>query len=125
MPQLGSDTDSRPNPDPTLLTVVALDREVLHLRDLIDKDRAHILELIDKDRASQQKALEVALAAQDRRLNELNELRKAVEADRSQFVRVDVYVPAHEELRRQRIVDSERIVTMQSDIKAISNQWLS
>ena len=53
----------------------------------------------------------------DRRLDELNELRKAVEKDRVEFVRVDVYAPAHEELRRQRVTDSERMVGMQGDIK--------
>jgi len=69
---------------------------------------------------SQQKALEVALTQMDRRLGELNELRKAVEKDRLEFVRVDVYHPAHEELRRQRITDGERMVSMQADIKANS-----
>lgn len=70
-----------------------------------------------KDQESQQEALEVALTQMDRRLGELNELRKAVENDRSQFVRGDVYHPAHEELRRQRVTDSERIVAMLGDIK--------
>ena len=98
--------ESRPNPDPTLLTTAALDREIAHLK-----------ELMNKDREAQQEALEVALTQMERRLGELNELRKAVEADRSQFVRGDVYHPAHEELRRQRVVDGERIIAMQSDIK--------
>lgn len=70
-----------------------------------------------KDGEAQQKALEVALIQMDRRLDELNDLRKAVEKDRVEFVRVDVYAPAHEELRRQRITDSERIIGILGDIK--------
>lgn len=101
-----NDRDIRPRPDPTVLTTAQLDREIAHLK-----------ELMNKDRESQQEALTVALTAMERRLGELNELRKAVEADRSQFVRIDVYHPAHEELRRQRINDGERMVGMQSDIK--------
>jgi|ERR1051326_144382 multidrug efflux pump subunit AcrA (membrane-fusion protein) len=98
--------DWRPIPDPTLLTTAQLDREIAHLK-----------ELTAKDQQAQQKALEVALAQLDRRLNELNELRKAVEKDRVEFVRVDVYRPAHEELRTQRQTDSERMIAMASDIK--------
>lgn len=70
-----------------------------------------------KDQEAQQEALEVALTQMDRRLGELNELRKAVEKDRIEFVRVDVYLPAHEELRRQRQVDGDKIITIQGDIK--------
>lgn len=102
--------DIRPRPDPTVLTTAQLDREIAHLK-----------ELMVKDQVSQQKALEVALTQMDRRLGELNELRKSVEKDRIEFVRVDVYHPAHEELRRQRIADGERMVGMQSDIKMNSN----
>jgi hypothetical protein len=100
----------RPRPDPTVLTTAQLDREVAHLK-----------ELMDRDKASQQEALEVALTQMDRRLDELNNLRKAVEEDRMEFVRVDVYHPAHEELRRQRQVDGERMVAMMGDIKTNSN----
>jgi len=100
------DRDWRPVPDPTLLTTAALDREIAHLK-----------ELTSRDQESQQKALEVALVQMDRRLDELNDLRKAVEKDRVEFVRVDVYRPAHEELRTQRQNDSLRMVAMQSDIK--------
>ena len=87
MVQAGEHKDVRPVPDPTLLTTAQLDREIAHLK-----------ELTSKDQQSQQKALEVALVQMDRRLDELNELRKAVEKDRIEFVRVDVYAPAHEEL---------------------------
>lgn len=103
---LPDDKDIRPRPDPTSLTTLQLDREITHLK-----------ELMGKDRDSQQKALEVALAAQDRRLDELNDLRKAVEKDRLEFVRTEVYAPAHEELRRQRQTDGERIVSILGDIK--------
>lgn len=113
-----NDNDIKPRPDPTALTTAALDREISHLKELMEKDHAHIIEIVGKDRDSQQKALEVALTQMDRRLGELNELRKAVENDRVQFVKIDVYHPAHEELRRQRVADGERIVGMQSDIKS-------
>lgn len=83
----------------------------------LDREIAHLKELMMKDQEAQQEALEVALTQMDRRLGELNELRKSVEKDRVEFVRVDVYVPAHEELRRQRITDSERIVSILGDIK--------
>lgn len=107
--QRPDDNDIRPRPDPTALTTAQLDREIAHLK-----------ELMTKDQEAQQEALEVALTQMDRRLGELNELRKAVENDRSQFVKIDVYHPAHEELRRQREADGQRIVAMQSDIKTNS-----
>lgn len=110
MAPLDDDKDIRPRPDPTVLTTAQLDREIAHLKALMNKDREN-----------QQQALEVALKQMERRLEDLNELRKAVEADRSQFVRADVYHPAHEELRRQRVTDSERMVAMSSDIKTNSN----
>lgn len=107
--QRPDDNDIRPRPDPTALTTAQLDREIAHLK-----------ELMMKDQEAQQEALEVALTQMDRRLGELNELRKAVESDRAQFVKIDVYHPAHEELRRQREADGQRIVAMQSDIKTNS-----
>jgi hypothetical protein len=106
MKQLDESRDVRPIPDPTLLTTIQLDREIAHLK-----------ELTARDQQSQQKALEVALVQMDRRLDELNDLRKAVEKDRIEFVRVDVYRPAHEELRSQRQNDSLQLVAMASDIK--------
>lgn len=116
MPSL-DENEILPRPDPTTLTTAQLDREIAHLREAMDKDRAHLKEMVDKDRAAQQKALEVALTQMDRRLEDLNELRKAVESDRSQFVRNDVYHPAHEELRRQRVIDSEKLVAMTGKIE--------
>jgi len=104
--ELDDNRDIRPRPDPTVLTTAQLDREIAHLK-----------ELMVKDQVSQQKALEVALTQMDRRLGELNELRKSVEKDRIEFVRADVYHPAHEELRRQRVADGERMVQIQGDVK--------
>ena len=100
------DKDIRPRPDPTVLTTAALEREIRHLK-----------ELIDKDREASAKAIDVALHEMNRRLSELNQLRSEVETDRVQFVRADVYHPAHDEMRRQRIADREMLVVMQSDIK--------
>ena len=106
MVRLDQSEDIRPVPDPTLLTTAQLDREIGHLK-----------ELMERSREAQEQALQVALAQTERRLEDLNELRKAVETDRTEFVRVDVYQPAHEELRRQRVADGERIVGMLGDIK--------
>jgi hypothetical protein len=100
------DKDVRPRPDPTVLTTIQLDREIGHLK-----------ELMDKDRAASTKAIEIALEEMNRRLAELNELRKAVELDRVQFVRGDVYFPAHDEMRRQRTTDRESMVAMDRDVK--------
>jgi multidrug efflux pump subunit AcrA (membrane-fusion protein) len=104
--QLRNTDESRPNPDPTLLTTVQLDREIGHLK-----------ELMEQARLAQEQALQVALAQMNRRLEDLNELRKAVETDRVEFVRVDVYQPAHEELRRQHVSDNQRIIEMGGEIK--------
>lgn len=124
-PDESANEDTRPRPDPTALTTAQLDREINHLRDamaqlkeLMAQDRAHLKEVVNKDRESQQKALEVALTQMDRRLGELNDLRKSVEKDRVEFVRVEVYAPAHEELRRQRVADSEKIVAIQGEVKS-------
>lgn len=102
--------DVRPDPDPTALTTKALDREINHLKELLGRDR-------DAEREARKVALEgerearrVALDAMDRRLLELPELRTEIIKVRNEFVRGDVYVPAHEELRRQRYADGERMV---------------
>jgi hypothetical protein len=54
-------------------------------------------------------------------LLELPQLRDEIVKVRGEFVRVDVYHPAHEELRRQRQADSERMVQMMGEIKTNSN----
>lgn len=118
MPQPDDDSDIRPRPDPTTLTTAALDREIAHLKELMERDR-------DAEREARKVALEgerearrVALEAMDRRLLELPELRTETVKIRNEFVRSDVYGPAHEELRRQRVADGEKIVTMQADVKS-------
>lgn len=68
--------------------------------------------------ADSAKALVVARAELERRLDGLNELREDVEKDRAQFVKGDVYYPAHEELRRQRVADAEKITVIQGDVKS-------
>lgn len=102
--------DVRPIPDPTLLTTAQLDREIAHLK-----------ELMKRDGDAEREARKVALDAMDRRLLELPELRNEIVKVRGEFVRTEVYAPAHEELRGQRQVDGERMVGMQADIKANSN----
>lgn len=117
MPPSNTNTESRPNPDPTLLTTAALDREIGHLKELMERDR-------DAEREARKVALEgerearrVALEAMDRRLLELPELRTEIVKVRNEFVRSDVYGPAHEELRSQRETDARAAVAMVSDIK--------
>lgn len=112
------DSDSRPRPDPTALTTAQLDREIAHLTELMERDR-------DAEREARKVALEgerearrVALEAMDRRLLELPELRTEIVKVRNEFVRNDVYGPAHEELRKQRDLDSKQAVGMTADIKA-------
>lgn len=123
------DNDSmRPNPDPTALTTAALDREIAHLKELLGRDRDAEQEArkvaLEGEREARKVALEgemearrVALDAMDRRLLELPQLRTEIVIIRSEFVRSDVYAPAHEELRRQRVADGEKIITIQGDIK--------
>lgn len=120
MPQ-PDDRDIRPRPDPTALTTAQLDREISHLKELLERDR-------DAEREARKVALEgerearrVALEAMDRRLLELPELRTETVKIRNEFVRSDIYGPAHEVLRQQRAADGEKIVAMQSDIKTNSN----
>ena|SRR5688572_26422155 len=78
-------------------------------------------ELLQAENASTAQALVVAREALEKRLEGLNDLRKEVVNDRTQFVKTDVYVPAHEELRRQRVVDAEKIVIIQGDLKNNEN----
>lgn len=101
------DKDSRPRPDPTVLTTAQLDREIAHLK-----------ELLKLSQDAEKEARRVALEAMDRRLLELPELRTEIVKVRNECVRTDVYTPAHEELRRQRQADGERMVGIQADIKA-------
>lgn len=79
-------------------------------------------------------AIKVARGEMDRRLSELNQLRKEVTDDRSEFVKGDVYGPAYEEVRRQRTQDNEKAIvlagTVQNAITDIasmksSQMWLT
>lgn len=101
------DNDIRPRPDPTTLTTAQTDREIAHLK-----------ELLKLSQDAEKEARRVALEAMDRRLLELPELRTEIMKVRNECVRADVYAPAHEELRRQRQTDGERMVGMQADIKS-------
>lgn len=74
-------------------------------------------ELLQAENASTAQALVVAREALEKRLEGLNELRQDVVKDRAQFVKADVYLPAHEELRRQRVADAEKITVIQGDVK--------
>jgi len=74
-------------------------------------------ELLQAENEATAEALRVARGELERRLEGLNELRKDVEKDRAQFVKADVYGPAHEELRRQRTADLEKITIVTGDIK--------
>lgn len=74
-------------------------------------------ELLQAENSSTAMNLVVAREELERRLEGLNELRSAVEKDRQQFVKIDVYVPAHEELRRQRVSDNEKAIVLQGQVQ--------
>lgn len=69
-------------------------------------------ELLQAENASTAEALVVARGELERRLEGLNELRKEVTKDREQFVKLDVYSPAHEALRVQRVADNEKAIQL-------------
>lgn len=119
-PEDADDKDIRPRPDPTSLTTAQLDREISHLKELMERDRDAEREARKVALDGEREARRVALEAMDRRLLELPELRTEIVKVRSEFVRNDVYHPAHEELRRQRVQDSDRIGTNAADIKSNS-----
>lgn len=74
-------------------------------------------ELLQAENASTATALVVARRELERRLEGLNELRSEVTKDRAQFVKSDVYVPAHEELRRQRQADNEKAIILTQEVQ--------
>lgn len=89
------------------------------LKELTDVQTASIREelrsqkeLLQAENASTAQALVVAREELERRLEGLNELRKEVTKDREQFVKLDVYAPAHEALRVQRVVDNEKAIQL-------------
>lgn len=74
-------------------------------------------ELLQAENASTAQALVVARQVLEARLEGLNELRKEVTNDRQQFVKSDVYVPAHEELRRQRAADNDKAIMLTGQVQ--------
>lgn len=109
--------DIRPRPDPTSLTTRQLEREINHLKELLERDRDAEREARKVALDGEREARRVALEAMDRRLLELPELRTEIVKVRNEFVRADVYGPAHEELRSQRETDGRAAVAMTADIK--------
>jgi hypothetical protein len=79
---------------------------------------AALKELLQAENRATAVAVVVARTELERRVELLNNLRTEVENDRAQFVKTDVYAPAHEELRRQRVTDAEKITIIQGDVKS-------
>lgn len=46
-----------------------------------------------------------------------SEKMDALQARMDQFVKAEVYLPAHEELRRQRVIDAEKLTVLTGDVK--------
>lgn len=74
-------------------------------------------ELLQAENASTAQAVKVARFELERRLEGLNELRKEVTNDRQQFVKQDVYAPAHEVLRQQRVQDNEKAIILTGQVQ--------
>lgn len=94
------------------------------LKELVDSQISAVREemrankgLLQAENANTATALVVARTEMERRLEGLNELRKEVTKDREQFVKHDVYVPAHEELRRQRVADNEKAIILTGEVQ--------
>lgn len=73
-------------------------------------------ELLQAENAATATAVKVARQELERRLEGLNELRSEVTKDREQFVKTDVYVPAHEALRVQRVADNEKAIVLTGQV---------
>lgn len=73
-------------------------------------------ELLQAENAATAEAVVVARSELERRLEGLNELRKEVTKDREQFVKLDVYAPAHEALRVQRVADNEKAIQLSAQV---------
>lgn len=82
-------------------------------------------ELLQAENAATALNLVVARTELERRLEGLNELRKEVTADREQFVKRDVYVPAHEALRQQRVADNEKSIVLTGQVQENSKDIAS
>lgn len=102
------------------------------LKELADAQIAAVREemrankgLLQAENANTATALVVARIEMERRLEGLNELRKEVTKDREQFVKHDVYAPAHEELRRQRVADNEKAIMLTGQVQENSKDIAS
>lgn len=104
-----------------------------HIKAVREEMRAN-KELLQAENEQTATALVVARTELERRLEGLNELRSEVTKDREQFVKLDVYAPAHEALRLQRVSDNEKAIilagqvqTNREEIAALksSQMWLT
>lgn len=89
-----------------------IDVQVAALREELRSQK----ELLQAENASTAGAVIVARSELERRLEGLNELRKEVTKDREQFVKLDVYAPAHEALRIQRVTDNEKAIQLSAQV---------
>lgn len=74
-------------------------------------------ELLQAENAGTATALALARTELERRLEGLNELRSEVTKDREQFVKLDVYAPAHEALRVQRATDNDKAIALTAQVQ--------
>lgn len=74
-------------------------------------------ELLQAENAATALNLVVARTELERRLEGLNDLRREVTKDREQFVKLDIYSPAHEALRLQRVVDNEKAIVLTGQVQ--------
>lgn len=109
---MGGETDKRPSS----WTIDSL-RELTDIQIKAVREEARASkELLQAENASTAEALKVARNVLEKRLEGLNELRSEVTKDREQFVKSDVYVPAHEALRLQRVSDNEKAIMLNGQV---------
>lgn len=95
-----------------------LDSRIDATQKLLEVQLKDTKELLETKLEERDKATALGHAELERRLDGLNELREDVVKDRSQFVKMDVYAPAHEELRRQRQADNEKAIALAGSVQA-------
>lgn len=78
-------------------------------------------EYLESRLTSMEKAIEVARSEMDRRLAELNQLRKEVTDDRSELVQKQAYEPAVKELQKQISDQSGKLLTLAGDVANDAN----
>jgi hypothetical protein len=71
--------------------------------------------LIESRLSSMEQAIKIATHEMDRRLAELNQLRKEVTDDRSELVQKQAYEPAQKEIYKQLSEHSGKLLTIASD----------